>query len=106
MSEPIEIDPVDPTVVAPGVVAIPLSPSVWDDLKDGQHALTANGSVWLRRGGLWHPDPWWQGMDGEEIKAVCVDPDDWAYDNGWPRKYVEDAHGPLAPITLPSGDIQ
>lgn len=95
------IDPIDPTVIGPGLVAIPLSPTVWDDLPDGQCAVTPNGTVWKRRKGLWHMDPWWQGEDADQIKAICAEPDQWAYDGGWPRKYVEEAHGALDPITLP-----
>lgn len=98
----VSIDPIEPTEIAPGLVAIPMSPTVWDDLEDGQHAVTANGIVFQRRDGLWHMNPWWQDDgDGAEIAAICADPDEWAYDMGWPRKQVEDAHGPLTPITLP-----
>ena len=96
------IDPIDPTVIGPGLVAIPMAPTVWDDLPDGQHAVTPNGLVFQRRDCLWHMDPWWQGNgDGEEIAAICAKPESWAFDMGWPRKYVEDAHGVLTPITLP-----
>ena len=101
MNDPINLDPIEPTTIGPGLAAIPLTPTVWDDAEDWQHAVTSNGMVWQRRRGLWWPSPWWQGSDAEEIKAVCANPDDWAYSNGWPRKMVEDAHGPLEPITLP-----
>jgi hypothetical protein len=104
VADGIPLDPIDPTAISPGLAAVPLAPSVWDDLPDGQHALTDNAVVWVRRNGLWHRDPWWQGEDADQIKAVCADPDEWAYDLGWPRKYVEDAHGPLTPITLPRED--
>lgn len=97
----IPLDPFDPTEIAPGVVAIPLTPTPWDDAEDGQHAVTPDGTVWQRRAGLWHQDPWWQQSDAEEIKAICADPDEWAYGNGWTRKHIEDAYGPLTPITLP-----
>lgn len=100
MSTP--LDPIEPTVIGPGLAAIPLTPTVWDDAEDGQHAVTSDGIVFQRRKGLWHMDPWWQNNgDGAEIVAVCENPDDWAYGLGWPRKMVEDTHGPLAPITLP-----
>ena len=96
------IDPINPTVIGPGLVAIPMAPTVWDDLPNGQHAVTPNGLVFQRRDGLWHMDPWWQNNGGgEEVIAICAKPDSWDYDGGWPRKYVEDAHGPLTPITLP-----
>lgn len=100
MSTP--LDPIDPTAIGPGLAAIPLSPTPWDDLLDWQHAVTPDGIVWQRRDGLWSPDPWWQLEDAEQIKAVCADPDEWAYGGGWPRKMVEEAHGPLEPIDLPS----
>lgn len=97
------LDPIEPTAIGPGLTAIPLTPSVWDDAEDGQHAVTPNGLVFQRRDGLWHMDPWWQNNgDGEQIAAICADPDEWAYDSGWPRKYVEDAHGPLTPVALPA----
>jgi len=98
----VPLDPIDPTVIGPGLAAIPLAPTVWDDLPDGQWAVTPDGRVFRRRNGLWHLDPWWQGTDGAEIIAVCEYPNQWAYDSGWPRKMVEDAHGVLTPITLPS----
>ena len=101
LGEPIPLDPIDPTVIGPGLAAIPLAPTVWDDLTDGQHAVTPGGIVWQRRGGLWHMDPWWQREVAEQIIAICAEPDEWAYDNGWPRGYVEDAYGPLTAITLP-----
>lgn len=97
------LDPLDPTLVAPGVAAIPLTSTPWDDLPDGQHAVTPNGVVWQRRSGLWHRDPWWQGSEASEIVNVCTDPDEYAYDLGWTRKHVEDTHGPLTSITLPGG---
>ena len=101
-----ELDPIDPTVIGPGLVAVPLGPTVWDDLPDGQHAVAPDGTVYQRRGGLWFRDPWWQGSDGEEVVAICDNPDGWAYDNGWPRAYIEAAEGGLTPIVLPgrSGD--
>ena len=99
--DPIPLDPIDPTEIAPGVVVVPQTPSPWDDAEDGQHAVTPDGLVYERRDGLWHLDPWWQTEDHDQIVAICADPDEWAYDNGWPRKYVEDTHGPLTPITLP-----
>lgn len=102
MNEPVPLDPIEPTRINDCPVAIPLAPSVWDDLPDGQYALTSNGWVWQRRRGLWWPAPWWQTEDAEQIKAVCANPDEWAYANGWPRKMVEDALGPLEPINLPS----
>lgn len=99
---PINLDPIEPTPIGPGLTAIPMSPTVWDDLPDGQHAVTPNGIVFRRRNGLWHMDPWWQNNgDGEQIAEICADPDEWAFDSGWPRKVVEDAHGALTPITLP-----
>lgn len=98
-----ELDPLDPTAIAPGVIAIPLEPTPWDDLPDGQHAVTPDGTVWQRRGGLWFRDPWWQGMEADDIAAVCADPDEWAYSLGWPRRDVEDGNGPLRAITLPGG---
>lgn len=101
MSDSIPLDSIEPTVIGPGVAAIPLTPTVWDDAEDGQHAVTVDGTVWERRRGMWWRHPWWQGLDAEEIIATCADPDDWAYSLGWPRKNVEDAHGPLTPITLP-----
>lgn len=97
-----DLDPIDPTEIAPGVAAVPLIPTPWDDMTDGQHALSGDGTVWQRRGGLWHMAPWWQDEAADEIKAICADPDEWAYDVGWTRKQVEDAKGPLTPITLPS----
>jgi hypothetical protein len=97
----IPLDPIDPTQIAPNMAAIPLAPTVWDDLSDGQHAVTPDGTVWQRREGLWYRDPWWQGEDAEQIIAVCTDPSEWAYALGWTRKHVEDAVGLLAPITLP-----
>lgn len=100
----INLDPIEPTQIGPGLVAIPLEPTPWDDLEDGQYAVTPNGTVWLRRKGLWFREPWYQGSDAEEIIAVCADPDEWAYNNGWTRKHVEDATGPLTPITLPRAD--
>jgi hypothetical protein len=98
----IPLDPIEATAIGPGLAAISLAPTVWDDLPDGQHALTPDGVVWQRRRGLWWPSPWWQLEDAEQIKATCADPDSWAYASGWPRKMIEDAHGPLEPITLPS----
>lgn len=95
------LDPFDPVVIAPGVAAIPLTPAPWDDLPDGQHAVTPDGSVWQRRKGLWHRDPWWQGLVAREIVAVCAEPDEWAFGLGWTRKHVEEHVGPLTPITLP-----
>ena len=97
----IPLDPIEPTLIGPGLVATPLTPTVWDDMPDGQHAVTPNGIVFQRRKGLWFMDPWWQREDAEQIIAVCAEPDEWAYNNGWPRKNIEDAHGPLTPITLP-----
>lgn len=102
MNEPINLDPIEPTAITPNLTAIPLTPTVWDDLPDGQHAVTPNGIVFQRRKGLWHMDPWWQNNgDGAEIAAICADPDSWAYNDGWPRHIVEDAHGPLDPVKLP-----
>lgn len=98
---PIPLDPIEPTQIGPGLAAIPLIPTPWDDLPDGQHAVTEDGTVWQRRKGLWWRDPWWQGSDAEQIVAVCANPDEWAYSNGWTRKQVEDSQGPLMPITLP-----
>lgn len=99
-----DLDPIDPTPITPGLVAIPLSPTVWDDLLDGQHAVTPDGWVWQRREGLWVGDPWWQEVDAAEIIAICAEPNEWAYDMGWPRAHVEDTHGSLTPITLPTTD--
>lgn len=98
---PVPLDPFDPTVIAPGLAAIPLTPTPWDDLPDGQHAVTPDGTVWQRRNGLWHRHPWWQGSTVEETVAVCADPDEYAYDLGWTRKHVEESVGSLTPITLP-----
>ena len=95
------LDPFDPTVIAPGVAAIPLTPTPWDDLPDGQHAVTPDGTVWQRRAGLWHRHPWWQGSTAEEIIAVCDDPDEYAYSLGWTRKHVEENVGGLMTIDLP-----
>lgn len=97
----IPLDPIEPTEIGPGLVAIPISPTVWDDLPDGQHAVAPDGSVFQRRKGLWYPIPWWQGSDAAEIIAVCAHPDEWAWCSGWPRHAIEIAHGPLTPITLP-----
>src|ERR1044072_6802921 len=99
--EPIELDPIEPTVIGPGLVAVPMTPTVWDDLPDGQHVLTPDGRVWRRRGGLWYLDPWWQGEDAEQIKAICENPDKWAFNLSWTRAQVEDAYGPMEPIMLP-----
>lgn len=106
----IPLDPIGPTAITPNLVAVPMAPTVWDDLADGQHAVTGNGYVWLRRGGIWYADPWWQGADGAEIFMVCADSDSWAWGAGWPRHILEDAYGPLTPITLPrraegAGDV-
>ena len=100
---PIPLDPIDATQIAPGVAVIPLIPTPWDDLPDGQHAVTPDGTVWKRNSGLWRMDPWYQRDDAEQIIAVCENPDEWAYGNDWTRKHVEDAFGPLTPITLPGG---
>jgi hypothetical protein len=97
----IPLDPIEPTQIAPNVTAIPLAPTVWDDLPDGQHAVTPDGTVWQRRDGLWFADPWWQREDAEQVIAVCAAPDEWAYGLGWTRKHVEDTSGPLTPIALP-----
>ena len=101
VAEHIDLDPIDPTRITDRLAAIPLTPTVWDDMPDWQYALTPDGIVWQRRRGLWWPAPWWQTEDAEQIVAVCANPDEWAYASGWPRKMVEDAHGPLEPITLP-----
>lgn len=98
---PLPLDPIDLTAITPEVVAIPLTPTVWDDAENGQHAVTQDGTVWHRRDGLWWRDPWWQGSDHDEIVATCADPEEWAYSLGWPRKQVEDAQGPLTYITIP-----
>ena len=97
----INLDWIDPIDIDPRLTVIPLAPTVWDDAKDGQHAVTDDGIVWERRDGLWWRHPWWQNSDAEEIIATCADPDEWAYSLGWPRKNVEDAHGSLTYITLP-----
>lgn len=97
----IPLDPIEPTVIGPGLAAVSLAPTVWDDLPDWQYALTPDGIVWQRRRGLWWPAPWWQTEDADQIKAVCAEPDEWAYASGWPRKMVEDAYGKLEPVTLP-----
>lgn len=97
----VPIDPIEPTQINDNLVAVPLAPTVWDDLADDQHAVTRDGEVWQRRGGLWHADPWYQREDSEQIIAVCADPDSWAHGSGWPRAMVEDTYGPLTPITLP-----
>lgn len=102
MGEPIDLDPIDPTPIGPGLTAVPLAPTPWDDCEDGQHAVTGDGTVFVRRRGLWHFAAWWQGTDGAEIIAICLNPGEWAYDTGWPRKMVEDAKGPLTPISLPA----
>lgn len=101
MSPEENLDPFDPTLIAPGVAAVPLTPTPWDDLPDGQLAVTPDGTVWQRRSGLWHRSPWWQGFDYEEIVAICADPEEYAYDLDWTRKHLEDHVGPLTPITLP-----
>lgn len=101
MPDHIPLDPIEPTEIAPGVIAIPLAPTVWDDLPDGQHAVTPDGTVWQRRGGLWFMDPWWQREDAAQIIAICAEPDEWAYSNGWPRKTVEEGYGALTPVVLP-----
>lgn len=95
------LDPTEPTEIGPGLAAIPLHPTPWDDLDDGTRAVTRNGVVWERRAGMWHRSPWWQGSDGDEIIAICADPDDWAYDLPYSRAHVEEAYGPLAPVVLP-----
>lgn len=100
----VPVDPIEPTQIAPNALVIPLAPTVWDDLPDGQHAVTPDGTVWQRRGGLWYAYPWWQREDAAQIIAVCADPGEWAYDNGWPRKMVEDACGTLTPIALPDAE--
>jgi hypothetical protein len=97
------LDPLDPTSIMPDLTVVPLTPTPWDDLPDGQHAVTPDGAVWQRRAGLWHRDPWWQGSDAEEIIAVCTEPDEYAFDLGWTRKHVEETVGPLTPIRLPGG---
>lgn len=102
MSDPINLDPIDPTPIGPGLTAIPLTATPWDELEDGQYAVTPDGTVFVRRDDLWHLSPWWQGSDGAEIVAICENPDEWAYDLGWTRKHIEDARGPLTPITLPT----
>lgn len=79
MSDPMNLDPIEPTRIAPNLTAIPLGPTVWDDLPDGQHAVTPDGTVWQRRNGLWHMDPWYQREDADQIIAVCAEPDAWAY---------------------------
>ena len=95
------LDPIDPTAISPGLAAAPLTPPVWDDAEDGQHAVTPNGVVFQRRDGLWHMDPWWQTEGGQQIADICAAPDAWAFDLGWPRKFVEETHGVLTSITLP-----
>lgn len=95
------LDPIDPTILGPGLAAIPLAPTVWDDAEDGQHAVTQDATVWQRRDGLWWREPWWQGSDHDEIVAVCADPGEWAYGLGWPRDQLEAAHGPLTLIMIP-----
>lgn len=97
------MDPFDPTVIAPGVVAIPLTPTPWDDMEDGQTAVDTVGHVWIRHDGLWYRYPWWQGADRDELIATCADPGGWAYSLGWSRAHVEEAHGALTPVTLPPG---
>lgn len=96
------LDPIEPTAIAPGLVAIPLTPTPWDDAEDGQCAVTSDGTVWKRRDGLWHRHPWWQGVDTEQIVAVCEEPDEWAYDLGWTRKHIEESVGALTYIALPT----
>ena len=50
-----DIDPIEPTKIAPGLTAIPLTPTVWDDLPDGQVAVTSNsGLVWQPQRALVH----------------------------------------------------
>ena len=99
---PVPLDPIEPTVIGPGLAAIPLIPTPWDDAEDGQCAVTHDGTVWQRRKGLWHMNPWWQGTPAEEIIAICAKPDHWAYDLDWTRKQVEDAKGLLTPIVPPA----
>lgn len=53
----IPLDPIEPTVIGPGLAAVSLAPTVWDDLPDWQYALTPDGIVWQRRRGLWWPAP-------------------------------------------------
>ena len=95
------LDPFDPMVIAPGLAAIPLTPTPWDDLPNGQYAVDPQGIVWQRRAGLWHRDPWWQGCDAAEIIDICDAFETFAYDLGWTRKHVEDSVGLLTPIILP-----
>ena len=99
--EPTLLDPFDPVLLAHGLVAVPLTPTPWDDLPDGQHAITTNGTVWQRKDGLWHRQPWWQGCTYAEVLAVCTDPDEYAYSLCWTRKQVEESVGPLTLINLP-----
>jgi hypothetical protein len=99
--QPVCLDPIAPTVIAPKAAAVPLAPTAWDDISDGQHTVTPDGRVWHRRTGLWHADPWWQGVTVDEITDVCSRPDEYAYDLGWPRAVVEDVHGPMTPVQLP-----
>lgn len=97
----VPLDPIDPTTVGPGITAIPIAPTVWDDADDGQHAVTEEGIVYQRRNGLWHMDPWYQGTDRAEIVDVCNDPASWSFGVGWPRAMIESTHGLLTYITLP-----
>ncbi len=102
MSDFTPIDPIEPTAIGPGLAAMSLASTVWDDMDDGQHAVSPDAVVWVRHKGIWHRAAWWQTIDAEEIVAICEDPDEWAYDLGWPRAWVEDHHGgALVPITLP-----
>lgn len=101
----IPLDPIDPTPIAPGLVAIPLTPTPWDQFNDGQVGLTQDGTVWQRRHGLWHRHPWWQSEDADQIRAVCSNPGEWAYDMGWTLAQVEATKGPIEPITLPPSGV-
>lgn len=108
-SEAINVDPIDPTVIGPGLVIMSAGPTVWDDLPDGQLAYTdrtLNGieaaehvTVWQRREGVWHRFPWWQGWAPDEFPAVLADPVTWGIDRGWSRGLLEETQGPLHPIT-------
>lgn len=85
-----------------GLVAVPLTSTPGDDVKDGSSAVTPDGTVWQHRKGLWYEHPWWQRCDAEEIIAVCDDPEEWAYNLGWTREQVEESVGALTYIHLPA----
>lgn len=83
-----------------GLVAVALTPE--DGVKEGQCAVTPDGTVWQYRTGFWRRYPWWQRSEAEEIIAICADPDDWHLDFKWTRKQIEESVGALIYIRLPN----